>query len=201
MQKEGEDYKYIIAIGISTGGPKALNQVIAELPKTLPATYIVVQHMPAGFTKSLAQRLDSISELEVKEAEQGDRLQRGRVLIAPGGKQFKIVGGRILEVLLTDEPPYKSHKPAVNVMFESLAQLPINKKIIGVIMTGMGSDGLEGITHLMHTKQQGQATIIAQDEASCVVYGMPKAIVNAGLAHHVVPLNQIVKTIIKVMGE
>lgn len=198
MKKDEQEYQYIIAIGTSTGGPKALNEIIAALPKELPATYIVVQHMPPGFTKSLAQRLDSMSKVEVKEAEQGDRLLKGRVLIAPGGKQFKIVNGRTPEVLLTDEDPYKGHRPAVNVMFESLAKLSTDKKVIGVIMTGMGSDGLEGAQSLAKTKQ---SIMIAQDEGSCVVYGMPKVIVNAGLAHHVVPLGHIVSTIIKVMGE
>lgn len=198
MKREELDYQYIIAIGISTGGPKALNEVVAALPKHLPATYLVVQHMPPGFTQSLAQRLDSMSEIVVKEAKQGEKLQRGTMLIAPGGKQFKVIDHNGLQVLLTEEDAYKGHRPSVNVMLQSLAKLHTSKKIIGIIMTGMGSDGLEGAQML--SKVAG-TTIIAQDEATSVIYGMPKAIVNAGLAQHIVPLNRIVDTIIKVMGE
>ncbi|MGL4736968.1 MAG: CheB methylesterase domain-containing protein [Cellulosilyticaceae bacterium] len=199
MKKGDASYQYIIAIGISTGGPKALNALMSQFDRDLPATYIIVQHMPSGFTKSLAQRLDSLSGLEIKEAEQGDILVKGKAFVAPGGKQLKIVThSRGYEVSLTEEEPYKGHRPSVNVMLNSLAQLSTDKKMIAVIMTGMGSDGLEGVSNLVKAKQ---TTVIAQDEASCVVYGMPKAIVNAHLAEYVVPLEQIASTIIKVMGE
>lgn len=199
MKKGDASYQYIVAIGISTGGPKALNELMSRLRKDLPATYIIVQHMPSGFTKALAQRLDSLSELEIKEAEQGDLLIKGKAFVAPGGKQLKIVThNRGHEVLLTEEEPYKGHRPSVNVMLNSLAQLSTDKKMIAVIMTGMGNDGLEGVGNLTKVKD---TAVVAQDEASCVVYGMPKAIVNAKLAQYVVPLEQIASTIIKVMGE
>ncbi|MHC1750503.1 MAG: CheB methylesterase domain-containing protein [Cellulosilyticaceae bacterium] len=196
--QENKDYTYIVAIGTSTGGPKALSTVIGGLPKNTNATYVVVQHMPVGFTKSLAERLNTISEVDVKEAENGDVLKKGTVYIAPGGKQLKIVNSARPEILLTDEPPYKSHKPSVNVMISSIAALKSNKNIIGVIMTGMGTDGLEGFSEL---KQNLKCSIVAQDEASCVVYGMPKAVVNAGLADYIVPAQEITKTIVKLMGE
>lgn len=201
MQKENDypmDYDYIVAIGVSTGGPKALSTVITELKKELKATFVIVQHMPPGFTKSLADRLNQLSELQVKEASHGDILQRGHVYIAPGGRQFKIVNNYKHEVQLTDEPAYKGHRPSVNIMYNALANLQTKKKIITVIMTGMGSDGLEGVKQL---KAYPATQVIAQNEATCVVYGMPKVVVNAGLADYVVPLQDIVKTIEKIMGE
>lgn len=196
--KNNAEYEYIIAIGTSTGGPKALTTVLTKLDKTLPATYVVVQHMPVGFTKSLADRLNTLSELTIKEAEDHEVLESGTVYIAPGGKQMKIASTRRLEISLTDEMPYKGHKPSVNIMLKSLAQLYPNKKIIVVIMTGMGSDGLEGVELL---KKQGAVKVIAQDEATSIVYGMPKAIVTSGYADYVVPIEAISKTIKKIMGE
>lgn len=198
MQKPKKDYQYIVAIGTSTGGPKALSTVLTALAETLPATYVVVQHMPEGFTKSLAERLNQLSHLKVKEASQGDVLEQGTVYIAPGGKQLKIAGNAQHTISLTEEPAYKGHRPSVNVMYQSLAQLKTNKKVIAVIMTGMGSDGLEGITKLKETRN---LQVIAQDESSCVVYGMPKAVVNAGFADYVVPIEHIAQTIQTVMGE
>lgn len=192
------DYKYIVAIGTSTGGPKALSKVISALPKDLQATYVVVQHMPAGFTKSLADRLDSISELSVKEAVNGDVLEKDVVYVAPGGYQFRIVNPTKPEIRITDEEAYKSHKPAVNIMMHSLAALKMDKKLICIIMTGMGADGLEGIKEIKKTKE---VTVIAESEESCIVYGMPKAIIQANLADYIVPLDKIASTIIKVMEE
>lgn len=193
-----KDYKYIVAIGTSTGGPKALSKVISAIPKDLPAAYVVVQHMPGGFTKSLADRLDSISELTVKEAVNGDVLEKGVVYVAPGGYQLRIVNATRPEIRITDEEAYKSHKPAVNIMMRSLSELKTDKKLICIIMTGMGADGLEGIEQI---KSVRPVTVLAESEETCIVYGMPKAIVNAKLADHVVPLDRIVNTIIKVMGE
>ena len=192
------DYDYIVAIGTSTGGPKALASVLSQVDQNLSATYIVVQHMPAGFTKSLADRLDGLSSLHVKEAENYDILQAGHAYIAPGGYQFKITNARRPEVLLTEEPPYKGHKPSVNVMLHTLAKLKVNKKLIVVIMTGMGSDGLEGLEYL---KAAHEVKVIAQDESTSIVYGMPKAIVSAGYADYVVPLEMISATIKRIMGE
>ena len=196
--KNDTEYEYIIAIGTSTGGPKALTTVLTKLDKALSATYVIVQHMPAGFTKSLADRLNTLSELTIKEAEDHEALEIGTVYIAPGGKQMKITSTRRPEIRLTDEIPYKGHKPSVNIMLKSLAQLHPSKKIIVVIMTGMGSDGLEGVELL---KKQDSVKVIAQDETTSIVYGMPKAIVTAGYADYVVPIEAISKTIKKIMGE
>lgn len=197
-QIKNKDYDYIVAIGTSTGGPKALNTVITKLSKKLPATYIVVQHMPEGFTKSLATRLNQLSEVDVKEADNGDILEQGVVYIAPGGKQLKIVNEGKLQILLTDEMPYKGHKPSVNRMYQSLAEANQHKKIIGIIMTGMGTDGLEGMKVL---KEKVSTKVIAQNEETCIVYGMPKAVVNAGLADYIVPIEEIVQIMEKIMGE
>lgn len=193
-----ETYKYIVVIGTSTGGPNALSQVISALPKELPATYIVVQHMPAGFTKSLAERLDKLSSLEVKEAEAGEHLEQGTVYIAPGGKQLRIKNSLKPEIELSNEEAYKGHKPSVNVMFSSVADLVHSKKVIGIIMTGMGKDGLEGV---MDLRKHVDISIIAEAESTCVVYGMPKAIVNEGLSDYQLPLHEIAEKLIKIMGE
>ena len=193
-----KDYQYIVAIGTSTGGPKALNTIITALDKRLSATYIIVQHMPKGFTKSLSDRLDHLSHIQVKEAEEGDVLSQGVAYIAPGGKQLKIINDQKPSIEISDEPAYKGHKPSVNIMYESLAKLKTSKKILAIIMTGMGTDGLEGIIAL---KKKENTVVIAQNEESCVVYGMPKAVVNEGLADYIVPVDKIVETIERLMGE
>lgn len=120
---EEQQYEYIIAMGISTGGPKLLSQIIPTLEQNLSATYLIVQHMPQGFTKNLAARLNSLSALEVKEAEHEEVLKRGTVYIAPGGKQLKIINGLRPQINITDDLPYKGHKPSVNIMMSSLAEL------------------------------------------------------------------------------
>jgi two-component system chemotaxis response regulator CheB len=196
--KSVEEYQYIVAIGTSTGGPKALSKLMSMLPKNLPAAYVIVQHMPAGFTKSLAQRLDGLSEVVVKEACDGDILRSGKAYLAPGGYQLRIINASKPQISITDEEVYKNHKPSVNIMMRSLANLKSNKKVIPVIMTGMGTDGLEGIQEICKSQS---VQVIAESEETCVVYGMPKAIVQANLARHVVPLTEIASTIIKVMGE
>lgn len=140
--------KKLVCIGTSTGGPRALQQVITKLPKTIDAPVLVVQHMPAGFTKSLAVRLDSISEVHVKEAEEGDIIQKGTVYIAPGGLHLKLKWvGANLAIQLDQSPPRNGHRPAVDVMFESCSELSAYAKI-SVIMTGMGSDGTKGLIKL-----------------------------------------------------
>lgn len=195
---QSQDYKYIVAIGTSTGGPKALTKVLTDLDPNLPATYVVVQHMPAGYTKALATRLNTLSGLTVKEGEHGEKLKKGTVYIAPGGKHLKLSHGTRPQLILTDEDPYKGHKPSVNVMLQSLYNLSPNQKLIIVIMTGMGNDGLEGITFL---KDKRNIQVIAQDEQTSIVYGMPKAIVQAKLTNYVVPLETIAKTIQEIVGE
>lgn len=196
IKDQSQDYKYIVAIGTSTGGPKALTRVLTDLNPNLNATYIVVQHMPEGYTKTLATRLNTLSGLTVKEAEDGEKLRKNTVYIAPGGKHLTVTNSLRPQITLTDEQSYKGHKPSVNVMLQSLYDLKY--KLIVVIMTGMGSDGLEGITFL---KDRKDIQVIAQNEQTSIVYGMPKAIVQAQLADYVVPLEAISKTIQEIMGE
>lgn len=194
----GQSYQYIVAMGISTGGPKLLSHLIKTLDETISATYLIVQHMPTGFTKSLAERLNTLTNLTVKEAETGEHLRRGIIYIAPGGYQLKVMNGLKPYIELTDELPYKGHKPSVNVMLLSLARLQKYKgEIIAVIMTGMGSDGLEGVTEL---KKSYTCQVIAQDQASSIVFGMPKAIINAELADFIVPGKDISQKIKEIVG-
>lgn len=190
--------KKIVALGVSTGGPKALQEVIPFIPANIAAGIVIVQHMPPGFTKSLADRLNSLSQINVKEAENGDIIKSGWAYIAPGDFQTTIEKlGANLCIKLSSGPPVGGHKPAVNVMMNSLSKTNY-KNVISVIMTGMGCDGCEGIRNL---KQNNNAYTIAQNEASCVVYGMPKVVVEAGLADKVVPLNEIAREITKVVEE
>lgn len=194
-----DSYDYIVAMGISTGGPKLLHQLIPKLDPSLPLTYLVVQHMPAGFTKPLADRLNKVSNIEVKEAQSGESLKKGVVYIAPGGKQLQIIQSQIPQILLTEEPPYQGHRPSVNIMLHSLAHLDLNKKrIIVIMMTGMGTDGLEGVKVL---KQKQNCIVIAQDQQSSTVYGMPKAIINAGVADYIVAGDDINETIKKIVRD
>ncbi len=189
-----ESYKTIVAIGTSTGGPKALHELLLGIPKDLSATYLIVQHMPAGFTKSLAERINASAEITVKEAEDGDRLQRATAYIAPGGYHMIVENNSRPTIKLTKLPPVKGHRPSVNMMLDSLYLLSSKQNILGVIMTGMGSDGLEGLVAL---KEKENIPIIAQNEETCVVYGMPRAVVEAGIANKVLPLNQIANEIIR----
>ena len=187
--------KKILAIGSSTGGPRALEQVIPKLPQDLRAAVLVVQHMPAGFTASLAQRLNSQSALEVREAKDGDLIREGVVLIAPGDYHMeviqKMIDGKTVEVIsLNKEPRELGVRPCVNVLFRTLAPI-YGSNILSVILTGMGMDGAEGVEIIKNAG--GKA--IAEDERSCVVYGMPKAIVDRGLADRIVPLEMIATTI------
>ncbi len=181
----------LVAIGTSTGGPQALQKVITRLPGNLPCGVVIVQHMPPGFTKSLAERLDTISEISVKEAEHDEVIRPGQVYIAPGNYHMRVKSeGAVRKIALSQEPPVGNHRPAVNVLFDSVA--PIQKELVSVIMTGMGCDGCEGMKKI---KQQGGYSI-AQDEETCVVYGMPKAVVDAGLADEVRPLQDIADAIV-----
>jgi two-component system chemotaxis response regulator CheB len=187
----------VVAIASSTGGPKALQSVIPRLPKNLKAPVVVVQHMPAGFTASLAERLDSLSELHVKEAAEGDVLQAGYAYIAMGGKHLNIVpsAGKYT-IHYTDEPSREGVKPCANYMYESLRDSRYDQ-VVCVVMTGMGADGTKGILNL---KEKKKIHVIAQEERTCAVYGMPKSVVNAGVADQVVPLEQIAQEIIMSVG-
>ncbi|WP_319526357.1 chemotaxis response regulator protein-glutamate methylesterase [uncultured Desulfosarcina sp.] len=185
----------IVAIGISTGGPKALATMLPMIPKNIGVPIVIVQHMPPMFTSSLANSLAAKCQIAVREAKQGEPIEPNTALIAPGGKQMKIVAGadgKTRTIKITDDPPENSCKPSVDYLFRSVAHHYVGRAT-GVIMTGMGSDGTEGLKLM---KQNG-ATIIAQDEASCVVFGMPKEAAETGLADAVVPLNKIADTIVK----
>lgn len=185
----------IIGIGISTGGPNALTRMIPMLPGNLKVPVLIVQHMPPLFTASLANSLNNKSPLHVKEAENGDTIEPGKIYIAPGGKQMKIVAGAdgiTRKIKITDDPPENSCKPSVDYLFRSIAQYYVGRST-GVIMTGMGSDGSKG---LLQMKNNG-AFVIAQNEETCTVYGMPKEPVESGIADIVVPLEKIAEEILK----
>ena len=185
----------IIGIGISTGGPNALTKMIPMLPADLNVPVLIVQHMPPMFTQSLANSLNSKSTLEVKEAKNGDTIEPGKILIAPGGKQMKIIAGAdgiTRKIKITDDPPENSCKPSVDYLFRSIAQHYVGRST-GVIMTGMGSDGSKGLVQM---KNNG-SVVIAQNEETCTVYGMPKKPVESGIADIVVPLENIAREIVK----
>lgn len=189
--------KYIVAIGTSTGGPRALQEVLPKLPEDIPAAVLVVQHMPPGFTKSLSERLDSLSAINVKEAEEGDVLKPGWAYIAPGNYHM-LINEYIndeYKISINKESPVTGHRPSVNVMMKSVAESG-HRNIIAVMMTGMGNDGSEGIKKI---KEAGGKTI-AQDESTCVVYGMPKSAVNIGAIDTIAPLHNITTEILKNMG-
>lgn len=176
----------VIVIGASTGGTQALEVVLKSFPSNAPAT-VVAQHMPAVFTRSLAERLDRLCKVEVKEAEDGDAVQAGRVLIAPGNFHtlIRVVGSRRF-VEVKDGPPVNRHKPSVEVLFNSAA-MNVKENAVGVMLTGMGADGAQGMVRL---KSAG-AVNIAQDEASSLVFGMPKAAIETNAVEHIMPLDKI----------
>ena len=189
MTDMGRGAEKLVVIGTSTGGPQALQNVITRLPGNLPCGVVIVQHMPAGFTKALADRLNTISEIAVKEAEDGESIRPGQVYIAPGNYHLRIRNGT--QIVLGQDPPVGNHRPAVNVMFSSVASL--GRKLVAVIMTGMGCDGCDGMREI---KEAGGYSI-AQDEPTCVVYGMPKAVVDAGLADEIKPVQNIAQAIVE----
>lgn len=192
-----ENVEEIIAIGTSTGGPRALQEVIPYIAQNINAPIVIVQHMPPGFTKSLAERLNNISKILVKEAEQGDILKNGVAYIAPGDKHIKFKKeGKYIKIILDDGEKVSGHKPSVDAMFFSLYEVNF-KKIIAIVMTGMGSDGTKGLKKL---KEKNSVTSIAEDESTCVVFGMPKSVINLGIIDKIVPLNLISKEINKIMG-
>lgn len=188
----------IVALACSTGGPKSLQSVIPLLPENLDAPVVMVQHMPKGFTKSLAQRLDSLSKVKVKEAEDGDILMKGHVYIAPGGMHIRVVksgNGHIIKY--DDRPALDGLRPCANVMYESLIDAGYEHYTC-VVLTGMGADGTKGIKSL---KDAGKNMyVIGQDAESCVVYGMPRTLHEAGLTNEVQPLDKIAESIIKNVG-
>jgi two-component system chemotaxis response regulator CheB len=187
----GRVVRDVVAIGVSTGGPPAVQKVLSKLPQNFPAAIVIAQHMPAAFTGPFAKRLDSVCRISVKEAESGERLTPGVAYIAPGGKHLRIEQ-RIsrIDLVVTQEPVEALYKPSANVLVESVAK-GVGRRALGVIMTGMGSDGLEGVRAL---KQAG-GKALAQSDATCVVYGMPKAIVDNKLADDIVDIDDMADAI------
>lgn len=185
----------VLAIGVSTGGPAALIRMLPQLPADLPVPVLIVQHMPAIFTRTFADDLHRASRLEVAEAADGAPLRGGRVLLAPGGRQMKVVReGGLLRVAITDDPPERSCRPAVDYLFRSIAHV-CGGAALAVVMTGMGDDGTLGCRLL---KRRG-AYVIAQDAASCVVYGMPRSVVEARLADEIVPLDALADRLVEIL--
>ncbi len=179
------DYN-LVAIGTSTGGPVALQKILTQLPAAFPVPILVVQHMPADFTQPFAERLNQLCQLKIKEAEDGDRLEAGHVLLAPGGRQMLVERARHHTcVRIIESTPEQHYHPSVDVTFSSAAQA-FPGAVLALVLTGMGADGRAGSELL----KKGGATVWAQNEASCVVYGMPMAVVNARLADRVLPLTE-----------
>jgi two-component system, chemotaxis family, protein-glutamate methylesterase/glutaminase len=181
----------IVAIGVSTGGPNALQYLLAKLPGDFPGSIVVVQHMPDGFTHMFAQRLNESCAIDVKEAQSGDLLVAGRALICPGDRHIKVrrmpLGNT---VVLSDDSRVNGHRPSVDILFRSVAA-EFGSRAVGVLMTGMGEDGAMGLGLI---KNSGGLTI-AQSEESCVVFGMPKAAIERGFAMRIVPLDMLANTL------
>jgi two-component system chemotaxis response regulator CheB len=185
-----ETTERVVALGTSTGGTQALESVLSALPRNSPGI-VVVQHMPEKFTAAFSQRLDDVCEIEVKEAQDNDRVLPGRALIAPGGRQMSLKrSGALYYVEVRSAPPVNRHCPSVDVLFRSVAR-GAGKNALGVIMTGMGHDGARG---LLEMREAGAQTV-AQDETSCVVFGMPKEAIKLGGADKVLPLHAIANEI------
>jgi two-component system chemotaxis response regulator CheB len=183
----------MLVIGSSTGGPQALSAVLSRLPATYPIPIVVVQHMPPVFTQHLANRLNQDSALTVREAVAGETIEPGTVLIAPGNFHLELQRqGVLVKTVLHQRPPENSCRPAVDVLFRSAADI-YGRNCLGLILTGMGQDGLRGAEHLV----RAGGTMIAQDEKTSVVWGMPRAVAEAGLARHVLPLASVANELLR----
>jgi two-component system chemotaxis response regulator CheB len=186
----------LVVIGISTGGPQALKRLIPQLPSDFPVPVLMVMHMPIGYTEMYAAKLNELSQLEVKEAAEGDEIKPGRVFLAPAGRHLSVkreLSGTIVTHL--DARPFNTlHKPAVDVLFQSVAEVYRNR-VLGVVMTGMGSDGKEGAAWI---KSQG-GLVFTEAESSCVVYGMPSVVMEAGLSDKSVALEELARAIREVV--
>ena len=186
----------VLAIGVSTGGPTALGKVLPELPADFPLPVLVVQHMPPLFTRLLADRLNATCRLAVSEAAHGDAVRPGRILIAPGDYHMKLASqGGAVSIYLDQSTPQNSCRPAVDALFTAVGDV-YGGAAIATILTGMGQDGMRGA----QTLRARGASVVAQDEASSVVWGMPGAVVNAGLADRVLPLSQVIPEILRMAG-
>lgn len=188
----GGQKRDLVAIGVSTGGPPAVQKVLASLPADFPAGILIAQHMPGAFTGPFAKRLNGVSPLNVKEAENGEVFRPGNVYISPGGKHLRIEQ-RVsrIEIVVSEQPAEALYKPSANELMTSVAN-GVGRRALGVILTGMGNDGKEGVKVL---KEKG-GRALAQSDATCVVYGMPKAIVDAGLADEVVDIDDMAGAIV-----
>lgn len=188
----------IVAIGTSTGGPRALQRILQDLPEDFLAPIVIVQHMPKGFTKSLAERLNNNCRLRVNEAVHGEVIDPGNVYLAPGGFHMKLkrVGTKTF-IELTKEALYMGHRPSVNLLFQSLAELPYTEKI-AVVLTGMGKDGAEGIAQIK--ERDTNAIIIAESKKSAVIDGMPKAAIDTGLTTDIIHLHDIGTSLTKIIN-
>jgi two-component system chemotaxis response regulator CheB len=188
----GEAQCDIVVIGTSTGGPPALQAIIPRFPGDLVAAVLVVQHMPAGFTKSLAERLDARSEVPVREAKDGESVDAGTVLIAPAGTHTKLrKRGSAVRIVLDDEPRASLHRPSIDILMASAARI-YGPKALGVLLTGMGADGVEGLRAI---REAGGRTL-AESEETCAIYGMPKAAMEAGVVDRSVPLTEMADEIL-----
>jgi len=191
-----ESFK-LVAIGVSTGGPRTLLSILPKLPSHFKGSIIIAQHMPANFTATFAKRLDTVCNLNVKEAEDGETVKRGYIYIAPGGKHIKIYRQHLLSRLqIIDEIPRTPYKPSVDVLFESMTQ-HFQNQWLGVLLTGMGSDGAQGLAKL---RKMGGHTI-AESEESCVVFGMPKIAIKLDAAEFILNEDQIVPKIIEIIHQ
>jgi len=193
VRPSGAVRRDVVGIGVSTGGPPAVQKVLSKLPENFPAGIMIAQHMPKAFTGPFAKRLDGVCNITVKEAEDGDQLKPGLALVAPGGSHL-VLHHRVsrLDVRVTPEPREALYKPSANVLISSVADA-VGRRGLGVILTGMGNDGMEGVKTL---KQKG-GRALAQSDATCVVYGMPKAVVDAGLADEVVDIDDMAEALIE----
>lgn len=182
----------LVVIGVSTGGPPVVQKILSALPEDLPACILIAQHMPAAFTNPFAKRLDSVCKIGVTEARDGDKFKTGHAYVCPGGKHIGIrMRGPLPEIFVAEEPRDALYKPSANVLFETAGKA-MGRRTLGVILTGMGSDGCEGSKVL----REKSGCLIAQNEASCVVYGMPKAVVDNKLANLILDVDDIANAII-----
>lgn len=194
-RRSGKQYR-VLAIGTSTGGPVALQNVLTKFPANYPHPIVLVQHMPAAFTGAFAQRLNSLCQINIKEAANGDILRPGCAYLAPGGKQMLVEGTSTnARLKIVEGDDRVNYRPCVDITFASLAKV-YHGSVLAVVLTGMGADGRDGSRLL----KSGGSTIWAQDEESCVVYGMPQAVVNAGIAEHAIPLEHIAERILVESG-
>jgi len=183
----------LVAVGVSTGGPTTLMSILPKLPADLPASIMLVQHMPGGFTRSFAERLDQVSSIRVKEAEHGDQLRNGSAFVAPGGNHMTVTSERTLRI--SKEPHDTLHTPSVDVMMQSVIQV-FGPRAVGVLLTGMGKDGAESMAAL---RRRGAHTI-AESEKTAVVYGMPREAAARGGAEFVVPADHVAEKLVELVG-